>query len=172
MIYNLKPKTMRILVTGFLVFALWSALSNYLWVNKIKDFTPKPTAAKVDTIAVRPTPPKAILPEKMVIYFESDKSDFKSSTQTETLFEGFKAWLDQNPDSKISITGHTDASGSKKYNMELGNKRAQSALNYFTSKGISTDKIVTGSRGEEEPAADNKSSEGKAKNRRSEIIIK
>jgi outer membrane protein OmpA-like peptidoglycan-associated protein len=163
---------MRILVVGFLLFALWSALSTYLWVNKIKDFSPKPLATQVDTLAVSPAPPKAVLPEKLVVYFDSDKSDFKAETITETLFTEFKSWLEQNPDSRISITGHTDASGSNKYNLELGNKRSQSARDFFINKGISPEKIITASRGEEEPVADNKTPEGKIKNRRSEIIIK
>ena len=163
---------MRILVIGFLLFALWSALSIYLWVNKIKDFSPEPVATQIDTAAVKPAPPKAVLPDKLVVYFDSDKSDIKADAISETLFGRFKAWMDENPGSKISITGHTDASGSNKYNLELGNKRAQSAANYFTAKGISPDKIITGSSGENEPVADNKTPEGKAKNRRSEIIIK
>jgi len=108
----------------------------------------------------------------MLIYFESDKSLCTPDGQTETLFKGIKDWIDQNPDSRISITGHTDASGSNKYNMELGQKRARSVQNYFLSKGISSDKLITDSRGEEVPVADNKTVEGKAKNRRSEIIIK
>ena len=163
---------MRILVVGFLLFAIWAALSTYFYVNKIKDFSPEPVATQVDTTAVKPVPPKAVLPDKLVVNFDSDKSDIKVGAITETLFEGFKAWIDQNPGSKISITGHADASGSNKYNMELGNKRAQSAADYFTGKGISPDKIITSSRGEEEPVADNKTPEGKAKNRRSEITIK
>ena len=163
---------MRILVIGFLLFALWSALSIYLWVNKIKDFSPEPVATQVDTAAVKPAPPKAVLPDKLVVYFDSDKSDVKADAITETLFRGIKAWIDENPDSKISITGYADASGSNKYNLELGNKRAQSVGNYFTGKGIAPEKIITGSKGEEDPVADNKSPEGKAKNRRSEIIIK
>ena len=163
---------MRILVVGFLLFALWSALSTYLWVNKIKDFSPEPIATQVDTIAVIPAPPKAALPEKLVVYFDSDKSDIKAEAITEALFGGFKAWLDQNPDSRINITGHADASGSNKYNMKLGSSRAQSVQNFFKSKGIASEKIITVSRGEEDPVADNKTSVGKAKNRRSEIIIK
>ena len=163
---------MRILVVGFLLFALWSALSVYLWVNKIKDFSPEPPATQVDSIPVIAAPPKAVMPEKLVVYFDTDKSDLKSDAITGTLFEGIKAWLDQNPGSRINITGHADASGSNKYNMNLGARRAQSAQNFFTDKGIPPEKIITATRGEEEPVADNNTPEGKAKNRRSEIIIK
>jgi outer membrane protein OmpA-like peptidoglycan-associated protein len=159
---------MRILITGFLLFAIWAALSTYLWVNKIKDFSPEPVAKQV----VIPAPPKAVMPEKVVVYFASDKSDLKADAIAETLIEGFKAWLAQNPDSKISITGHADATGSKKHNIELGNKRAQVVRDFFTAKGITPDKIILDSKGEEEPAADNKTKEGRTKNRRSEIIIK
>ncbi len=163
---------MRILIIGFLLFALWSAFSTYFYVNKIKDFSPPKAVIQPDTIATIAETPKALMPEKMVVYFESDKSDFIPNSQTDALIEGFKAWIDQNPESGINITGHADASGSNQYNMKLGNKRAQSVKIYFQSKGIAADKIVTASKGEEEPVADNKTVEGKAKNRRSEIIIK
>lgn len=166
---------MRTLIIGFLLFAAWAALSVYLYVNKIRDFTPEPAATvQTDTIAVAPVAeqPKAVMPEKMVVYFESDKSAFNPDSQTQTLLEAFRTWIDQNPGSGINITGHADASGSNKYNMELGQKRALSVKEYLVNKGVAADKITTGSRGEEEPVADNNTPEGKAKNRRSEIIIK
>jgi outer membrane protein OmpA-like peptidoglycan-associated protein len=168
---NLKTKPMRILVTGFLLLALWTALSVYLYVNKIKDFNSKPTEMQVETIPSIPLPPKVLLPEKLVIYFDSDKSDFNPDNPTETHMLGFKAWIDQNPGSKITITGHTDATGSKSYNMNLGDKRASVVRNYFLGKGITTDKLNSISKGEGEPVAENNSAQGKAKNRRTEITI-
>jgi len=164
---------MRTLIIGFLLFAVWAIFSTYIYLNKIRDFSPEPEpAVQTDTIAPKAEPPEAVMPDKMFIYFESDKSAFDPDSQTQTRLEGFKAWTERNGDSRISITGHADASGSNEYNMALGHKRAQGVRDYLLNTGVASDKIITDSKGEEEPVADNDTPEGKAKNRRSEIIIK
>ncbi|MCA1757670.1 MAG: OmpA family protein [Bacteroidales bacterium] len=77
-----------------------------------------------------------------------------------------------NPEAEIHITGHTDAIGSDEYNMALGYRRAHSAKVFFESKGFPSDKITIDSRGEKEPAEDNTTHEGRAKNRRASVTIK
>lgn len=80
--------------------------------------------------------------------------------------------MDQNLQSRLSITGYTDALGSDEYNLALGYRRAQSLQNYFERKGIPANKIIIDSKGEKQPADDNNTKEGRAKNRRSEITLK
>jgi OOP family OmpA-OmpF porin len=82
------------------------------------------------------------------------------------------AYLHQNVKAGISITGYTDAVGSDDYNQALGYRRAQSAQSYFISKGMPAEKIVIGSKGEKEPAADNSTLAGRANNRRTSISVK
>jgi OOP family OmpA-OmpF porin len=72
----------------------------------------------------------------------------------------------------LSITGYTDAIGSNDYNQALGYRRAQRMLHYFESNGVPPPKITIESYGEKEPAADNNTIEGRAKNRRTVITIK
>ena len=163
---------MRILLTGFLLLVIWTVLSTCLYVNKIRNSIVVPTVVQADTIVALPQVLKAVMPEKLEIYFDTNKWDFITGTESDTLFSGFKVYVEQNPESKISIIGHADASGSKAHNFELGNKRAQSVRDHLVTNGIPSDKIILISRGEDEPVADNNTVEGKAKNRRSEITIK
>jgi outer membrane protein OmpA-like peptidoglycan-associated protein len=72
---------------------------------------------------------------------------------------------------KILITGHTDYIGSTEYNYRLGIQRAERVKQLLVKKGIAADRILVLSKGEEQPIANNKSINGRAKNRRVEINI-
>ncbi|RMF97213.1 MAG: OmpA family protein, partial [Candidatus Schekmanbacteria bacterium] len=62
--------------------------------------------------------------------------------------------------------GHTDSIGSEKYNQKLSEKRAEAVKNYYVEKGVDASIIEAIGKGESEPVADNKTREGRAKNRR------
>ncbi len=72
----------------------------------------------------------------------------------------------------VHLTGHTDADGDDAYNDKLGLKRANRVKTYLVGKGVSEDKISVESRGKREPISDNRTEEGKQKNRRVEIEVK
>jgi OOP family OmpA-OmpF porin len=91
---------------------------------------------------------------------------------TDKYFSESNSYLKQNPQSRLSVTGHTDAIGTDKYNQDLGYRRAQSIRNYFEGKGLAADKIIIESKGEKDPASDNNTESGRSKNRRASIIIK
>ncbi len=70
------------------------------------------------------------------------------------------------------VTGYTDNTGTEKANEELGMKRAQAAKEYLVTRhGIDPGRISTVSKGAAEPAYDNATAEGKAKNRRAQIVV-
>ena len=70
------------------------------------------------------------------------------------------------------VAGHTDSTGAEDYNYELGRKRADSVARYLvTQKMMDPLRVVTVSYGENAPLADNKTREGRAKNRRVEILV-
>jgi len=71
----------------------------------------------------------------------------------------------------IIAVGHTDSIGSKSYNMKLSLRRANSVKAYLVSKGIEANRIYTEGKGEAQPIADNRTKEGRAKNRRVEIEV-
>ena len=71
----------------------------------------------------------------------------------------------------IIAVGHTDAIGGDGYNQKLSVRRSDAVKNYLTSKGVEKNRIYTEGKGEKQPVADNKTTEGRAKNRRVEIEV-
>jgi len=71
----------------------------------------------------------------------------------------------------IIAVGHTDAVGGDAYNQALSVKRAEAVKAYLVSKGIEKNRVYTEGKGEKQPVADNKTAEGRAKNRRVEIEV-
>ena len=71
----------------------------------------------------------------------------------------------------IIAVGHTDSVGADAYNQKLSVRRAEAVKAYLVSKGIETNRVYTEGKGEAQPVADNKTKEGRAKNRRVEIEV-
>jgi OOP family OmpA-OmpF porin len=67
--------------------------------------------------------------------------------------------------------GHTDSVGSEAYNQKLSLRRAEAVKAYLVSKGIEANRVYTEGKGTKQPVADNKTTEGRAKNRRVEIEV-
>lgn len=97
-----------------------------------------------------------------------------SSVLTPTLQGDLRA-LAQNvqtyPDSTLQIVGHTDSDGDAAYNQTLSESRAQSVANVLIGNGVPAQRVRTFGRGESQPVASNLTPEGKAQNRRVEIVI-
>ena len=107
---------MRILITGFVFFVIWSFISSWLYNDKLLPVMRKPIA--VITIPETPTHEadslmklKASMPKNLLIYFEFNESKFKPDPQTDNSVSEFKAWLEKYPQSMLSVTGHTDLVG-------------------------------------------------------------
>jgi OmpA-OmpF porin, OOP family len=71
----------------------------------------------------------------------------------------------------VIAIGHADSVGSDAYNQRLSVRRAESVKAYMVSKGIEPNRVYTEGKGEKQPVADNKSSDGRSKNRRVEIEV-
>ena len=67
--------------------------------------------------------------------------------------------------------GHTDSVGSDAYNQKLSVRRAEAVKAYLVNKGVDKARVYTEGKGESQPVADNKTKEGRAKNRRVEIEV-
>ncbi len=98
------------------------------------------------------------------IYFDYDKDSLKVEYQA-YLKEMVRVVLDHT-DLRIKITGHTDADGSNEYNKDLSARRAKSIQDFFMKCGLPPHKVVTDFKGEEEPVDNNKTDNGKQRNRR------
>ncbi len=101
------------------------------------------------------------------IYFESNSDKLKpvSLPQLDALAEIMKKYDAAN----LSIEGHTDSNGDDAYNLSLSQKRCETVKNYLMSKGIFESRLSATGYGETKPIADNKTPEGRAKNRRVEL---
>lgn len=173
---------MKILITGLLVFICWSSLSTWLYVCKIKGLcggheTIIVSPIKVNDAFVADSLPNTLaempaFPENVMVYFPFDKSVFISDSGISKYYDASTAYMVNNPDAKVQITGHTDSKGSDEYNQALGLRRARSVLDYFEGKGIPAGKLTIESRGETEPAENNSTDEGRSKNRRVTVTIK
>ena len=71
----------------------------------------------------------------------------------------------------VIAVGHTDWIGTEEYNQKLSVRRAEAVKAYMVSKGIEANRVYTEGKGEKQPVADNKTAEGRAKNRRVEIEV-
>ncbi|MHC6527152.1 MULTISPECIES: OmpA family protein [unclassified Vibrio] len=80
-------------------------------------------------------------------------------------------FLNKYPQANVEIVGHTDSSGTEKYNQMISEKRAQSVKNDLMKRGISANRISARGEGESNPVADNSTREGRAKNRRVDVYV-
>ena len=122
---------------------------------------------------VVPVEAAAVIPEPITlegVHFGFDK--YELSTQDKMDLDQDLQKLRNQPDLRIVIKGYTDSTGPEEYNQKLSEQRAQAVYDYFTSKGISGERMKTVGYGESDPAADNSTAQGRALNRRAEISHK
>ena len=104
------------------------------------------------------------------VLFQSAKSTLLPTAQVK-LDQVAKALLEVVPPRNLIVEGHTDSQGSESYNQGLSQRRADAVRDYLVNKGYPSDRIQARGMGEGSPIADNASPEGRANNRRVEIVI-
>lgn len=104
------------------------------------------------------------------VLFTSAKSDLMPAAQIK-LNDVATALIKEDPLSKIVVEGHTDSQGGVSYNQDLSQRRAQSVRDYLVTRGIASDRISAQGFGPNRSIADNASAEGRANNRRVEIVV-
>ncbi|WP_298237097.1 OmpA family protein [uncultured Algibacter sp.] len=103
------------------------------------------------------------------VYFATNKYNINAASQS--TLNKLTAIFKENSDTNILVIGHTDSSGEADYNMTLSKNRATSVTNYLKQNGISSGRLTTNWFGETKPVHDNSTAEGRAKNRRVNIVI-
>ena len=106
----------------------------------------------------------------LYINFDTGKSDIKP--ESIGTIEQIATLLRAHPDLKVSIEGHTDNVGTPQSNKTLSQQRANSVMSAVAQKGIAVNRMTAVGWGQEKPIADSRSEEGKAKNRRVEVVKK
>ena len=102
-------------------------------------------------------------------FFDFDKAVLKPEGKAK--LDDLASKVKANNLEVISAVGHTDSVGSDAYNQKLSIRRAEAVKAYLVSKGIDKSRVYTEGKGEKQPVADNKTKEGRAKNRRVEIEV-
>lgn len=93
------------------------------------------------------------------------------STNAQNALAAAAQTLVQYPDTTLTINGHTDNTGSDAINEPLSRNRAQSVATYLQSRGVSGSRLSTAGYGSRQPIASNATAEGRAQNRRVEVLI-
>ena len=140
-----------------------------------------PKGVQVDANGCPPAPPPAVVEEVVVVkeetivirdvhfQFDSAKLTAADTAKLDTVATRLKQ---EAPGAQLRVSGHTDSVGKEAYNQKLSEKRAHSVVEYLIKSGVPRSSFVsvTGA-GDSHPVADNKTAEGRALNRRTEIQI-
>lgn len=167
------PKTQTIAVDAKGAFDLTLDPGNYEILakadgfnDKTVKFTVKDGAAQKQLIG--------LIKKKEVFAFENITFDVGKATirtESEPVLTQLLKVLQDNPEIRVEIAGHTDKIGSSKRNLVLSQGRAASVVKWLMDKGVKADRMVSQGYGDARPVADNKSKAGRAKNRRIEIAV-
>ena len=103
------------------------------------------------------------------VYFDYDA--YVLSEPAKRILDEKVAFLKRYPKAKVTIEGHCDERGTTEYNLALGERRANSALQYLTNSGVSRTNLTTISYGKERPAATGHDEASWAKNRRDHFVL-
>lgn len=103
------------------------------------------------------------------IYFGTD--DYGLESDSRATLQAQANWLMANPNVNASIEGHADERGTREYNLALGERRANSALEFLVAQGVPRNRLTVVSWGKERPAAIGSSEQAWAQNRRSVTVI-
>ena len=139
---------------------------------------PPPAAPPASAPPAPPAPPPVVVPaapvqEKVTFaadaYFDFDKSKLKPEAVAK-LTDLVDKTKGVNLEVIIAV-GHTDSVGTSAYNQKLSIARAESVKTFLTGKGVEKNRVYTEGKGEKQPVADNKTAEGRSKNRRVEVEV-
>jgi len=132
-----------------------------------------PVAAPAPVAPAAPVAPPVPTSEKVTFaadaFFDFDKSVLKPEGKAK-LTDLTSKLKGMNLEVIIAV-GHTDSVGTDVYNQKLSLRRAEAVKSFLTSNGIDANRVYTEGKGEKQPVADNKTAEGRAKNRRVEIEV-
>ena len=122
-----------------------------------------------DRVTITNTGDRLIVTLPQDILFASDSAVLSGSIQSDLVAVANN--LQSYPNSTVQVIGHTDSTGEASYNQNLSVQRANSVVNVLAGAGVSRARLQGIGRGEDQPVASNLTEEGKAQNRRVEIVI-
>jgi len=169
-----------IVLLSFLLL-IWIAGSSYGYLCKIRKDCCTEKTAIVDSMAIRnaiadslqaaAAVPEIPVPGLHTLHFDFNQSVCEITAENSNHFELIKQYLSATSGKKVLVTGHSDSIGPEAAKEKVSTRRADFVKQKLAEAGIALDAIETASESDSKPFADNGTEEGRAKNRRAEIII-
>jgi OOP family OmpA-OmpF porin len=163
---------------AYVVGAALGAGLGYMFCHE-KPVPPQP--APVPAPAPKPAPPPPPPPPppepevgSKIVSLEGAHFDFNKATlkpEGMAKLDEAATVMTENADLTVSVEGHTDSVGSDAYNQKLSERRAQAAVDYLVSKGVDASRLQAVGYGESKPATSNDTAEGRAQNRRVDLVV-
>jgi len=150
---------------GIVAGGLVGAILGHAICDPMKEAPPPPPV-----VAQAPPPPP---PVKPIVTLHGPQFDFDKATlkpDGKRLVDEAVRLMKEKPDLRVSVEGHTDSIGGEAYNQRLSERRAKAVRDYMVSEGIDASRITTRGFGKSKPIASNSTKEGRAENRRVEIL--
>lgn len=158
--------------TGAVVGGAIGAVAGNLWSKRMEQRKEQMEQATrgtgIDVVRTADNQLKLNIPSD--VSFDVNSATVKSSLAN--VLTPFADGLRDDPNTRLTIVGHTDSTGSAATNDPLSVDRAQSVRDYLAARGVPASRIETIGRGEREPVADNTSDAGRARNRRVEVFLR
>ncbi|MDG4649979.1 OmpA family protein [Roseibacterium sp. SDUM158017] len=123
-----------------------------------------------DRIVIQNTGEELIVTMPEGILFDFDSAAIRASLQSD--LRALARNLRQYPETTVDVIGHTDSEGSAEYNMDLSARRASAVAGVLLEEGVAPFRVRSFGRGESQPVATNLTPEGRAQNRRVEVVIR
>ena len=158
--------------TGAVVGGAVGAVAGNLWSKRMEDrrqaLEQATRGTSVEVSRTADNQLKVNVPND--VSFDTGSAAIKP--QLRGVLDPFAASLRDDSNTRISIVGHTDNTGSDAVNNPLSLDRARSVRDYLVDRGLAPSRVEVAGRGEREPLADNASESGRARNRRVEIFLR
>ena len=159
---------------GYILDQQAKALANDVGVEPIDNTNPevkpqKPPISEEKPVAVVKEPQKVKLVMKDSVLF--DFNSYQLKPEAKEMLRKIAKTLNENPDTVILVVGYTDSTGNFDYNVKLSEKRAEAVKNELVLNGVDPTRILVFGCGPKHPIAPNNTPEGRALNRRVEILV-
>ena len=159
--------------------AVLGAAIGYLICHENEKPAPTPAPVAPAPVAKAPPPPPPPPPPapavgSKIVSLEGTHFDFNKATLTAAgtaKLDEAATVLAENPSVTVNVDGHTDSVGSDAYNQGLSERRAKAVVDYLVAKGVDAARLSPTGYGESKPVATNDTAEGRALNRRVELLV-
>jgi outer membrane protein OmpA-like peptidoglycan-associated protein len=158
-------------VIGAAVGGVAGGVVGNVWSKRMQEQKKQMEEATAGTgVAVTQTPDNRLkLDIPSDISFDVGRADIKPNFRS--VLDTFASSLTNNPNTNVTVIGHTDSTGTDAINDPLSLNRAASVRSYLSNRGVSSTRIAIDGRGSHEPVAANDTAANRAKNRRVEIYV-